>query len=102
MLPEGSLCSTSNNRIYKLSNRFIDDCDDKTFCSGSANGTCIPKRCRTDLFPFGNKDGDLLLALCDPGSYCPDEGAGRKPSRIDWNLNGSLCLGSACSCVRFF
>ncbi|KAF9777368.1 hypothetical protein BJ322DRAFT_1096974, partial [Thelephora terrestris] len=120
-LPGGSPCSTSNNRIDKLSHRFIDDCDDKTFCFGSPNGTCIPKRCRTDLFPFGYKDGDVLPPLCDPGSYCPDEGAGCKPLvdvgqpcqinqdrqcappsdweelASDWNFNGSLCLGSACS-----
>ena len=124
-LPEGSPCSTSNTRIDKLSHRFIDDCDDKTFCSGSVDTTCIPKRCRTDLFPFGYKDEDILPPLCDPGLYCPDEGAGCRPLvdvgqpcqmnqdrqctppsdweelASDWNFNGSLCLGSVCSCVCF-
>lgn len=122
-LPEGSPCSTSNNRIDELSHRFIDDCDDKTFCSGSIDGTCIPKRCRTDLFPFGYKDEDVLPPLCDPGFFCPDEGGGCRPLvevglpcqmnqdrqcapapdwrelASDWNYNGSLCLGSICSCV---
>jgi len=121
--PEGSPCSTANNRIDRLSHRFIDDCDDKTFCSASVDGTCIPKRCRTDVFPFGYKDGDVLPPLCDSGSFCPDEGGGCRPLvgvgqpcqlnqdrqcappsnwqelGSDWNFNGSLCLGSACSCV---
>ena len=121
--PEGSPCSTANNRIDRLSHRFIDDCDDKTFCSGSTDGTCIPKRCRTDVFPFGFKDGDVLPPLCDPGSFCPDEGGGCRPLvevgqacqlnqdrqcapppdwqelASDWNFNGSMCLGSVCSCV---
>lgn len=125
-LPEGSPCSTANNRIDKLSHRFIDDCDDKSFCSGSTDGICIPKRCRTDLFPFGYKDGDVLPPLCDPGSFCPDEGDGcislvevGRPCQMnqdrqcapppnwqelasDWNFNGSLCLGSLCSCVSSF
>ena len=124
--PEGSPCSTANNRIDKLSHRFMDDCDDKTFCSGSVNGSiCVPKRCRTDVFPFGYKIGDVLPPLCDTGSFCPDEGAGCKPLvevgqpcqlnqdrqcapppnwqelASDWNFNGSLCLGSFCSCVSF-
>jgi len=123
--PEGSPCSTANNRIDKLSHRFIDDCNDKTFCSGSIDGTCIPKRCRTDVFPFGYKDGDVLPPLCSSGSFCPDEGGGCKPLvgvgrpcqmnqdrqcapplnwqelASDWNFNGSLCLGSVCSCVLF-
>lgn len=121
--PEGSPCSTSNNRIDRLSHRFIDDCDDKTFCSASVDGTCIPKRCRTDVFPFGYRDGDVLPPLCDSGSFCPDEGGGCRPLvgfgqpcqlnqdrqcasppnweelGSDWNFNGSLCLGSVCSCV---
>jgi len=124
-LPEGGPCSTANNRIDKLSHRFIDDCDDKTFCSGSVGGTCIPKRCRTDVFPFGYKDGDVPPPLCDLGSFCPDEGGGCTPLvgvgqpcqlnqdrqcapppnwqelASDWNFNGSLCLGSICSCVFF-
>ena len=125
-LPEGSPCSTANSRIDKLSHRFIDDCDDKTFCSGSVDGTCIPKRCRTDMFPFGYKSGDVLPPLCDPGSFCPDEGGGCRPLvgvgqpcqlnqdrqcapppnwqelASDWNFNGSVCLGSICSCVSSF
>ena len=121
--PEGSPCSTANNRIDKLSYRFIDDCDDKTFCSGSVDGSCVPKRCRTDVFPFGYKNGDILPPLCDSGSFCPDEGGGCRPLvevgqpcqlnqdrqcapppnwqelASDWNFNGSLCLESTCSCV---
>ena len=124
--PEGSSCSTANNRIDKLSHRFVDDCDDKTFCSGPVGGSCIPKRCRTDVFPFGYKDGDVLPPLCDPGSFCPDEGGGcvplvevGRPCQMnqdrqcapppnwqelasDWNSNGSVCLGSVCSCVSSF
>ena len=121
--PEGSPCSTANNRIDKLSHRFIDDCDDKTFCSSSVDGSCIRKKCRTDTFPFGYKDGDVLPPLCDSGSFCPDEGGGCRPLvglgqpcqlnqdrqcapppnwqelASDWNFNGSLCLGSVCSYV---
>ena len=124
--PEGSSCSTVNSRIDKLSHRFIDDCDDKTFCSGSVDGTCVPKRCRTDVFPFGYKDTDVLPPLCDTGSFCPDEGGGCVPLvevgqpcqmnqdrqcapppnwqelASDWNFNGSVCLGSVCSCVSSF
>ncbi|KAF9644893.1 hypothetical protein BDM02DRAFT_3121170 [Thelephora ganbajun] len=113
-LPEGSPCSTANNRIDKLSHRFMDGCDDKTFCSGSVDGTCIPKRCRTDVFPFGYKEGDVLPPLCDPGGGCRPLVEVGQPCQLnqdrqcapppdwqelasDWNFNGSVCLGSVCS-----
>ncbi|PWN40670.1 hypothetical protein IE81DRAFT_293049 [Ceraceosorus guamensis] len=40
-----------------------------------ATGTCRPKGCRKDEFPFGYKGipTELLPPLCGPGSYCPDE-----------------------------
>ena len=120
--------SSYGNRRYSFTSPPLmtsRDCDAKTFRSGSVDGACIPKRCRTDQFPFGYKDGDVLPPLCDSGSFCPDKGDGCRPLvgvgqpcqsnqdrqcapppnwqelASDWNFNGSLCLGSICSCVFF-
>jgi hypothetical protein len=117
----GSACSTDKNRIDPFSHRYLDDCDDKTFCSGPINGTCVLKLCRSDEFPFGFKPGDYLPLLCPDGAFCPDEGSGCQPLSIvgapcqlnkddqcapppNWqelfsnqNANGSLCFGSVCT-----
>ncbi|GBE88068.1 hypothetical protein SCP_1202970 [Sparassis crispa] len=94
------------------------------FCSVSgstgANGTCQPRRCRRDEFPFGYTPHDPIPPLCSRGSFCPDGGNGctlllavGSPCELnrddqcapppDWqalannqNFNGSLCLKSTC------
>jgi hypothetical protein len=118
--PEGSSCTTDNNHIDRFSHKYLDDCDDRTFCSGSINGTCVPKTCRSDEFPFGFKSGEIIPPLCPEGTFCPDEGSGCQPLSAfgapcqlnkddqcapaqNWqelasnqNVNGSLCLNSTC------
>lgn len=118
----GGTCSAANNHLdpaYK----FQSDCDDKTFCTG-ISGTCQPRQCRRDEFPFGYDRGDAIPPLCAKDSYCPDEGSGCEPlvlaglacemNRDDqcapppnWqilasnqNFNGSLCLSSVCTCAN--
>lgn len=119
-VPEGGSCSIDNYHVDSTTKKFITDCDDKTFCSGSVNGTCTLKKCRRDEFPFGYNLGDSLAPLCSPGSFCPDDGSGCQPlldagKKCDlnrdeqckqppnWdklasylNSNGSLCLESVC------
>ncbi|KAI0773322.1 hypothetical protein BD413DRAFT_472846 [Trametes elegans] len=116
----GSPCSTDNDRLDPASHKFLSDCDETTFCAGAVNGTCQPRKCRRDEFPFGFVDYTALPQLCQNGTYCPDEGSGCKPllgvggacqmDRDDqcappanWqdlassqNFNGSLCLKSIC------
>ncbi|KAI0080919.1 hypothetical protein K474DRAFT_1636472 [Panus rudis PR-1116 ss-1] len=117
---EGLTCSSNNNRLDSSTHRFTSDCDDKTFCSAAVNGTCQPRECRRDEFPFGFQADDVLPPLCSDGSFCPDEGDGCKdlvavgqPCQLNrddqcappdnWeelsspqNFNGSLCLQSTC------
>lgn len=112
-------CSTANDRLDPSSHRFTSDCDDNTYCSAT-NGTCQPRLCRRDEYPFGFLPGDPIPPLCPLGAYCPDEGSGCLPlapagaacqlNRDDqcappknWvsladhqNFNGSLCLHSTC------
>lgn len=119
-VPQGGPCSLDNNRLDISSHRFISDCTDQTFCSGSANGTCEPRQCRRDEFPFGFPSANELPPLCSPEQYCPDEGSACRDlipvgqpcqfNRDDqcsppdnWselannqNFNGSLCLQSTC------
>lgn len=120
-VPSGGSCSTDNNRLDPATHKFLTDCDDKTFCSGSTNGTCQPKLCRRDEFPFGYQFGDILPPMCARDSFCPDEGSGCQPllrvGRVcqlerddqcappsNWpnlassqNYNGSICLQSTCT-----
>jgi hypothetical protein len=119
---EGGPCSASNSHLDMASHRFVSECTDQTFCSQSANGTCITRRCRRDEFPFGYGD-HTLPPQCDRGSFCPDEGSGCEPlipvgqacqfnrdeqcapprNWMDlataWNFNGSICLHSICTYV---
>ncbi|KAI0789953.1 hypothetical protein C8Q75DRAFT_793063 [Abortiporus biennis] len=117
---QGGLCTTDNDHLDISSHKFTSDCDDRTFCTSSTNGTCQARQCRRDEFPFGFNLGDVLPPLCGSGSYCPDEGNGCRGlvpvgqscqlNRDDqctgppqWkqlssnqNFNGSLCLQSTC------
>lgn len=119
-VPEGGPCSADNNHLDVASHKFISECTDRTFCSRSVNGTCIPRQCRRDEFPFGYDDYPLP-PQCDEGSFCPDEGNECKPlvavgetcqlnrdeqcaPPLDWmdlvttqNFNGSICLHSICT-----
>ena len=124
LVPEGSSCSANNNHLDVASHKFVSECTDQTFCSHSVNGTCIPRLCRRDEFPFGYDDHPLP-PQCDEGSFCPDEGDGCKPLAavghpcqmnrdeqcappLDWmdlasprNFNGSICLHSICAYGSF-
>ncbi|KAH9914961.1 uncharacterized protein B0H18DRAFT_940343 [Fomitopsis serialis] len=133
---EGGACSTSNSRLDPSSHTFLSDCSDTAFCSVSSNstsatvnstssttatnGTCQPRRCRRDEFPFGYGEDQPLPPLCSGGSFCPDDGSGCETlvglgqacqmNRDDqcapppkwqslasnWNVNGSICLKSTC------
>ncbi|KDQ52677.1 hypothetical protein JAAARDRAFT_138239 [Jaapia argillacea MUCL 33604] len=117
---EGGSCSASDNHLEPASHKFLTDCDDKTFCSGTTNGTCVPRRCRADEFPYGFQPGDVLPSMCSQGSYCPDDGsqcvpliAAGQPCEMNrdnqcapgpdhiqlssnQNFNGSICLQSTC------
>ena len=127
-VPQGGPCSASNNTLDPASHKFVSECTDATFCSAASNGTCVPRLCRRDEFPF--RSGDSLAAsvppLCNTGFFCPDEGTGCKPQgpvgsacqlnrdeqcappSEDWNdqaagsqqsFNGSICLHSFCMYV---
>lgn len=117
---QGGSCSINNNRLDSSSRRFLSDCDDETFCTAVANGTCEFRQCRRDEFPFGFRSSETLPPLCSAGQFCPDEGSECKNlapvgqscqfNRDDqcmapnnWadlasnqNFNGSLCLQSTC------
>ncbi|KAL1941240.1 hypothetical protein VTO73DRAFT_7452 [Trametes versicolor] len=117
----GLPCSADNDHLDPASHKFLSDCGETTFCSAPTNGTCQPRQCRRDEFPFGFTNFTALPALCQNGTYCPDEGSGCKPllaegsacqlDRDDqcapppnWidvasnqNFNGSLCLQSTCT-----
>ncbi|KAH8074802.1 hypothetical protein BXZ70DRAFT_902810 [Cristinia sonorae] len=116
----GHPCSTTNDHLDPYSHRFFSDCDDKTYCSAASNGTCLPRQCRRDEYPFGFSPGEWIPPACPDDTFCPDEGNGCVPllrvgsacqlNRDDqcgppkeWevladrqNFNGSLCLHSTC------
>ena len=120
----GTACTTENDRLDTATGKFSSDSDDASFCSGvgGTNGTCQPRECRRDEFPFGFANA-TVPPLCPRESYCPDEGSGCRPlvaagqpcqeGRDDqcappgsWqelasglNANGSLCLNSVCMYV---
>lgn len=75
----GGECSTDNDRLDTSTGKSLSDCDESTFCSGAANGTCQPRKCRRDVFPFGFDRVTTIPPLCKYGTYCPDEGSGCKP-----------------------
>jgi hypothetical protein len=116
----GKPCSISANRLDPRTRRFTSDCDAQTFCSGAINGTCLPRQCRREEFPFGYRADQKPPALCPAGSFCPDEGDACHPvgavgqpcqfNRDDQcassytagladynNSNGSICLRSVCT-----
>ncbi|KZT67913.1 hypothetical protein DAEQUDRAFT_365354 [Daedalea quercina L-15889] len=135
---EGGACSLSDDRLDPSSHVSLSDCSDTAFCSAASNssaaaetanalttptnatGTCQPRRCRRDEFPFGYDEGQPLPPLCAGGSFCPDDGSGCEPLAgpgracqldrddqcapppnwqnlaSDWNTNGSICLHSTC------
>ncbi|KZP17717.1 hypothetical protein FIBSPDRAFT_1046712 [Athelia psychrophila] len=118
---QGGKCSSNSDYIDPISQRFVAECSDKTFCSAAVNGTCVPKTCRFDEFPFGYDPGDILPPLCPAGEFCPDEGSGCqallsvgqtcqhnkdnqcappanwKQLSSEMNVNGSICLLQKCS-----
>ncbi len=84
-------CSTLHNHLDPISLKFKSQCSDTTFCSAAENGTCIPRKCRRDEFPFGYSYQDVLPPLCLPGTFCPDEGSGCLPL---------VFIGGACQLNR--
>ncbi|KAI1791788.1 hypothetical protein LXA43DRAFT_944804 [Ganoderma leucocontextum] len=124
----GTACTTANDRLDATTGAFSSDCDDTSFCAspagGAANamGTCQPRQCRRDEFPFGFANTTVPVPpLCARGAYCPDEGSGCRPLAAvgmpcqagrdeqctppaNWaelaggrNVNGSVCLKSVCT-----
>ncbi|KAF7423967.1 hypothetical protein PC9H_009267 [Pleurotus ostreatus] len=103
-LPPGAPCSPAHDHLDLISHKFVSQCSDLTFCRTSnndtvgdlnvtlsggegGNGTCIPRLCRRDEFPFGyDREEDIygvdvqpdLPPMCAQDMYCPDEGSGCK------------------------
>ncbi|KAJ7844737.1 hypothetical protein B0H14DRAFT_2511182 [Mycena olivaceomarginata] len=75
--PLPTVRSSNNNYLDLASKKFISDCSDQAFCSGTdiATATCVPHQCRRDEFPFGFAPGEVLPQLCPAGSFCPDDGS---------------------------
>jgi len=118
---KGQSCNLGENRLQAGTYQFWSECDSVTFCD---NGTCQPRKCRRDEYPFGYTQGADLPPKCDKGSFCPDEESGCQPiltvdsscqlNRDDqcegppnWkdladtsgrglNVNGSVCLNNIC------
>ncbi|EIW84524.1 hypothetical protein CONPUDRAFT_49932 [Coniophora puteana RWD-64-598 SS2] len=92
----GSSCMLNATRLDSSDHRLMTHCDSTTYCaaantttttasspSGSGDpgvGTCVPRKCRSDEFPFGyavNASGAQLPPLCTPRTeFCPDDGGG--------------------------
>lgn len=87
---KGGACSTKNSRLQAGTNQFWSECNSVTFCSDS-DGTCVPKRCRKDDYPFGYSQGASLPPKCSKGQFCPDEGSDCQPA---------LAVGSPCQLNR--
>ncbi len=116
----GKWCSVASNRLDPRTKKFMSDCDAQTFCSGTVNGTCVPRQCRRDEFLFRYRANETQPGLCPEGSFCPDEGDACRPlvavgqpcqfNRDDQcapsdmpgladyhNFNGAICLNSICT-----
>ncbi|KAF8813571.1 hypothetical protein BYT27DRAFT_7083469 [Phlegmacium glaucopus] len=85
----GGNCSTANNRLQTGTFQFWSECNSVTFCTDQ--GTCTPKRCRRDEFPFGYSQGANLPQKCPKGQFCPDEGS---------DCQALLSVGSSCQLNR--
>lgn len=72
---QGGPCSAAHNRLEPSSHTFLSECTESTFCSAAINGTCMPRNCRRDDFPF-HADSTPPPPLCAKGFFCPDEGSG--------------------------
>ncbi|KAF9463969.1 hypothetical protein BDZ94DRAFT_1257895 [Collybia nuda] len=123
LIDVGGPCSSMNDHLDLESRKFTSECTDQTFCSRALNGTCTPRLCRRDEYPFGFNATQEIPPQCDVGSYCPDEGRGCVPLEVagspcqlnrdeqcgpppDWerlassrNFNGSICLQSTIEMV---
>lgn len=87
---EGQSCSQGNNHLQVGTYQFDSDCDSQTYCA--ANGTCVARKCRNDVFPLGYAQGDdKLPPLCPQGQFCPDEMDACQPL---------LAVGSQCQLNR--
>lgn len=76
----GGPCSSSKNHLDPSTHKFISQCSDTTYCALPEYGTCIPRLCRRDEFPFGYAEGiDIIPPLCGTGTFCADEGDGCRP-----------------------
>ncbi|KAK0446117.1 hypothetical protein EV421DRAFT_1734174 [Armillaria borealis] len=91
VLGSGANCSSSRDHVDPVSLKFISECSYMTYCSAAQNGTCLPRLCRRDEFPFGYSEQDVLPPLCYAGTFCPDEGNGC------WPL---VAVGGACQLNR--
>ncbi|ESK86900.1 hypothetical protein Moror_3417 [Moniliophthora roreri MCA 2997] len=116
----GGSCSGSRDHLDPNSHKLITDCSDHYYCTAPQNGTCVPKACRRDEYPFGYSDQDMLPPMCPQGTFCPDEGSGCRAQvavgqgcqmnrddqcapapgwrelERDENWLGSICLKSVC------
>ncbi|KAH7924225.1 hypothetical protein BV22DRAFT_1067208, partial [Leucogyrophana mollusca] len=121
---QGGACSLNGTRLDTGTHRMLTDCADKYFCSDSTNGTgtCVPRQCRRDEFPYGYDHKETLPPLCARETFCPDEGSGctslravGQPCQLNrdeqcasppnWHsaqpleshaTNGSICLQGIC------
>jgi hypothetical protein len=86
----GGNCSISDNKLQTGTYQFWSDCNSVTYCTDQ--GTCVPKGCRKDEFPFGYAQGAVLPPECtSKGQFCPDEGS---------SCQDLLPVGSACQLNR--
>jgi len=117
--PTYGQCSQENTKLEAGSYELAGDCGPTDYCA--INGTCLPKGCRRDDFPFGYPQGSKFPDKCPTGQFCPDEedacqtllavGSGCQLNRDDQcapppdakdlssfpsNVNGSVCLNFLC------
>lgn len=67
----GDNCTTTDSRLQTGTFQFFSDCNSVNYCA--QNGTCLPKGCRKDDFPFGYKLGAHVPDKCPDTQFCPDE-----------------------------
>jgi len=111
-VPQGGSCSSDSNHLDPATHRLLTECNDKNFCSAPANGTCVPKKCVRDEYPFGYSPEETVPPPCAYGTFCPDEGSGCKalltvgqPCQLNRDeqcapppilANESICLQNKC------